>query len=202
MRYPTTGTLRVSSRSSVAAMSSTDFTPALTTVIGVFARVVRSADSSNVSVAPRCTPPSPPVANTRIPASAARCDVAATVVAALPPRAWMIGRSRTLALARSSSAMRRTPSSSRPIRGMPSSTAIVAGVTPWSRRIVSNSRAASRLRGRGSPCEMIVDSSATTGAPRSSAAETSSETTNAAMRPSSHRALGARVRKGGSRRAR
>ena len=40
--------------------------------------------------------------------------VAATVVAPLAPRAARIGRSRTLAFARSSSAMRRTPSASRP----------------------------------------------------------------------------------------
>ena len=111
-------------------MSRTHFTPALTTVIGVTARVGRSADSSKVSLAPRCTPPRPPVAKTRMPASAARCAVAATVVAPLPPRAARIGRSRTLALASSSSAMRRTPSASSPMWGTPSSTATVAGVTP------------------------------------------------------------------------
>jgi hypothetical protein len=60
------------------------------------------------------------------------------------------------------------------MRGMPSSTAIVAGVTPASRRIDSNSMAASWLRGRGRPWEMIVDSSATTGRPSASAAATSS----------------------------
>src|SRR5690349_13368299 len=42
--------------------------------------------------------------------------------------------------------------------------------------MASNSRAASRLPGRGSPCEMIVDSSATTGAPDRSAALTGGDT--------------------------
>ena len=157
-------------------MSSTLFTPALTTVIGVTRRGSAGRLTRRRSrAAPRCTPPSPPVANTRMPASAARCAVAATVVAPLPPRAARIGRSRTLALASSSSAIRRTPSSSRPIRGTPSSTAIVAGVTPRSRRIASNSRAASRLRGRGRPWEMIVDSRATTGRDAARASATSAE---------------------------
>ena len=49
-------------------MSSTDFTPEQTTRIGVSASTPRSADTSQVSLAPRCTPPSPPVANTPIPA--------------------------------------------------------------------------------------------------------------------------------------
>ena len=48
-------------------------------------------------MAPRCTPPSPPVANTRMPASAARCAVAATVVA---PRAPARGEDRQVAHAR------------------------------------------------------------------------------------------------------
>src|SRR5216684_3495757 len=61
-------------------MSRMDFTPAETTVIGVLDSTVRSADSSKVSLAPRCTPPRPPVANTRMPARAASTDVAATVV--------------------------------------------------------------------------------------------------------------------------
>ena len=46
-------------------------TPAQTTAIGVRARVTRSADSSKVCAASRCTPPSPPVAKTPIPAAAA-----------------------------------------------------------------------------------------------------------------------------------
>jgi hypothetical protein len=65
-------TLSVSSRSSVAPTSRIDFTPAQTTVIGVLASVPRSADSSHVSRASRCTPPSPPVANVPIPARTAR----------------------------------------------------------------------------------------------------------------------------------
>src|SRR5260370_883758 len=61
-------------------MSKMDFTPADTTVIGVLDSTVRSADSSKVSLAPRCTPPRPPVANTRMPARPASTDPAATVL--------------------------------------------------------------------------------------------------------------------------
>ncbi len=102
-------------------------------------------------------------------------DVAATVVAPDPPRATTIGRSRTETLTMSSSAMRRSSSSVSPTLSTPSSTAIVAGVTPRSRRIASKSRAASRLRGRGRPWLMIVDSRATTGSPAAKAAATSGE---------------------------
>ena len=85
----------VSRRSRVDPTSRIDFTPAQTTVIGVDARVTRSADSSKVSAAPRCTPPSPPVANTRMPARAASSEVDATVVAPVRPSATAAGRSRT-----------------------------------------------------------------------------------------------------------
>ncbi len=156
-------------------MSRIDFTPAETTVIGTSESTLRSADSSNVSDAPRCTPPRPPVAKTRMPARSAMYEVAATVVAPLPPRASTIGRSRTLSLGMSSPAMRTSSSSVSPALSWPSSTAIVAGTTPIAVRIASNPRAASRLSGRGRPCEMIVDSSATTGVPASSAAATAGE---------------------------
>ncbi len=64
--------LKVSSLSRVAEISKTLLTPALTTTIGVLARVDMSADSSKVSLAPLWTPPSPPVAKTFTPAMAAR----------------------------------------------------------------------------------------------------------------------------------
>ena len=92
-------TLSDSRRSSVAPTSSSDFTPAHTTTIGVRASVARSADSSKLTFASRCTPPRPPVANTPMPARAARCAVEATVVAPSPPRAITGPRSRTLHLA-------------------------------------------------------------------------------------------------------
>ena len=57
----------VSSRSRVAPTSRIDFTPAHTTSTPVRDSVVRSADSSKVSCAPRWTPPSPPVAKTVMP---------------------------------------------------------------------------------------------------------------------------------------
>ena len=55
--------------------------PAQTTATGVRASSCRSALMSKLVAAPRCTPPMPPVANTRMPAIAAMIMVAATVVA-------------------------------------------------------------------------------------------------------------------------
>jgi hypothetical protein len=79
-------------------MSRIDFTPAQTTATGVRASSSRSAEMSKLSPAPRCTPPMPPVANTRMPASAAMIIVAATVVAPVWPAATASGRSRRLSL--------------------------------------------------------------------------------------------------------
>ena len=185
MPYPTTVMPRVSIRSRVAAMSRIDLTPADTTVIGVRASVGRSADSSKLSAACRCTPPRPPVAKTRMPARRARYAVAATVVAPLRPVASATGRSRTLTLTTSSSPATRTSSPSvNPTRTSPSSSATVAGVTPAARSCCSNERAASRLRGRGRPWLMMVDSSATTGRPAASASATGSATRTRSPRPS------------------
>ncbi len=66
-----TGTPCVSSTSSVRPISSTDLAPAHTTATSVRPSSSRSAEMSMVSSAPRCAPPMPPVANTRIPARAA-----------------------------------------------------------------------------------------------------------------------------------
>ena len=159
----------------MAPTSRIDFTPAQTTVTGVRASVPRSADSSQLSRASRCTPPSPPVANTPIPAATASTDVAATVVAPCAPRAAAGARSRTPHLTTSSPpAIASSAASSSPIRTSPETSAIVAGTAPAERTAASISRATSRLRGRGSPWEMIVLSSATTGRPEASASETSS----------------------------
>jgi hypothetical protein len=90
--------------------------------------------------------------------------VAATGVPPVTFLATAMAMSRLLTLTTDSSvAMRSSSSGVRPTLGTPSTSAIVAAVTPWPARIASNSRAASRLPGRGRPCEMIVDSSATTG---------------------------------------
>src|SRR6516164_7409063 len=160
-------------------MSRMDFTPAETTVTGVLDSTVRSADSSKVSLAPRCTPPRPPVAKTAIPTRAASTEVAATVVPPVTFLAIATAISRLLTLTTDSSeAMRSSSSGTRPTLGTPSMSAIVAAVTPWPARIASNSRAAARLPGRGRPCEMIVDSSATTGAPARSAAPTGGDTSS------------------------
>jgi len=60
--------------------------PAQTTATGVCASSSRSALTSKLWSAPRCTPPMPPVAKTRMPASAQAARVAATVVPPLAPR--------------------------------------------------------------------------------------------------------------------
>ncbi len=123
MRYPSTPTLSDSSRSSVAGTSKIDFTPAHTTMIDVRDSVLRSADSSHESRARRCTPPSPPVAKTPMPARAARWAVEATVVAPSPPAAATAAISRTLALTTSGEvAIRSSAASSSPIRASPSTT--------------------------------------------------------------------------------
>ena len=158
-------------------MSRIDFTPAQTTQMSVRARPTRSADSSHVSLASRCTPPRPPVANRPMPASAARCAVAATVVAPVAPRAAAIGRSRALHLTTSSRvAIASSAASSRPTRTSPSTSAIVAGTAPPSRTACSICRAISMFCGRGSPWLTIVDSSATTACPAASASATSGAT--------------------------
>ena len=54
-------------------------------------------------------------------------------------------------------------------------TAMVAGTAPSSRMIASTLRAMLRLPGKGMPWVMMVDSSATTAAPRALAAATSLE---------------------------
>ena len=71
-----------------------DFAPAQTTSTPVWASSSRSAEMSIVVSAPRCTPPTPPVANTRMPAISAMIIVVATVVAPSSPRATSTGSSR------------------------------------------------------------------------------------------------------------
>ncbi len=118
----------VSIRSRVAPTSRIDLTPALTTRIGVVESASRSADSSKVTDASRCTPPRPPVANTWIPAAWAIIAVAATVVPPERPRAIAIGRSRMLILTLSSAAASRSISDSlSPTTASPSTTPMVAG---------------------------------------------------------------------------
>ena len=73
--------------------------PAQTTTTAVSASSSRSAEMSIVTSAPRCTPPTPPVAKTGMPASAAMIMVAATVVAPSIFLATSTGRSRRLAFA-------------------------------------------------------------------------------------------------------
>ena len=103
--WPITGTPSVSRYSSVRGMSRIAFAPAQTTATGIVPRAVRSAETSPDS--PRCTPPMPPVANTRIPARWAANKVAATVVAPGRPAARTHPMSRRLTFTTSSEVARR-----------------------------------------------------------------------------------------------
>ena len=119
---------------------------------------------------PRCTPPMPPVAKTRMPARLARIIVVATVVAPVSFPATTIGRSLRLTLSTPFASHMRTSSSSvRPAFSRPSMTAMVAGTAPSARMIFSTSRAKSRFCGYGMPWLRIVLSSATTGFPSATA---------------------------------
>jgi hypothetical protein len=158
-------------------MSRIALAPELTSTMEVWAIAIRSADSSKLSAAPWWTPPSPPVANTSIPAVRARNAVAAMVVPALAPVTAAMASSRMLAFMTVSSC----PSSAiwsgdRPTVGVPRCTPIVAGTPPASRMIRSPASATSTLRGLGRPWVKIVDSSATTGVPADSASSTSAAT--------------------------
>jgi len=103
--------------------------------------------------------------------------VPATVVAPRRPLASVAARLRRLTFTASRSRANRSicaPSSPTIIR--PSTSPTVAGTAPAARTASSTSCARRRLSGYGNPCEMIVDSSATTGSPAATAARTSSRT--------------------------
>ena len=143
-----------------------DFTPAETTAIGVWLRTSRSADSSRDSANPGAPRPA---RRWRTPGCRPRRQarpLRKTVVAPLCPNARATGRSRRPNLR--SAGVHGHPYQLVRLEadaGDPSSTAMVAGQAPCSRTMSSNSRATSRLRGRGRPWAMIVDSRATTGFP-------------------------------------
>src|ERR1700722_10058876 len=158
-------------------MSRIDLAPAQTTATRVRESSTRSAEMSNVSSTPRCTPPMPPVAKISMPASPATNIVAATVVPAEPLRAATSARSRREALTTPPLNWPRRSIScrSRPTLKRPSMTAIVAGTAPISRTASSTVSAVSTLRGKGMPWVMIVDSSATIGFLADLASATSGE---------------------------
>ena len=116
----------------MAGTSRIDFTPAETTVTRVLLSTSRSADSSNDSAKPRCTPPRPagredPDAG---PGRKPRCRRDGRGAAGAPS-ARATGRSRRPSL-RSAGLQRRVRArpGSRPMQAMPSSTAMVAGQAP------------------------------------------------------------------------
>ena len=163
------------------------FGPAQTTATSLRASSSRSAEMSKLVSAPRCTPPMPSVAKTRMPAIAATIIVAATVVAPRPsaprpsrPRRCAQpvsrkGRSRRLTLVTAGPARpsRSICSADRPTCSQPSITAMVAGTAPWARTSACTASAVATFCGQGMPWLMMVDSSATTGRPAASAAATS-----------------------------
>ena len=197
---PITGTPRESSASTVAGRSRMLFAPALTTAVGVRASAARSALMSGRSVQPRCTPPMPPVANTRMLALAQAASVAATVVPPLARCALAAPRSRVLSLRTSRSWPRRSSCARlSPTCSVPSSMPTVAGTAPPLRTVVSSSTLSARFAGisaihsdrlhgdamgvRGKPCVSTAVSSATIGSPDASASHTSSEISMATRGP-------------------
>ena len=110
---------------------------------------VRSAETSKVSPAPRCTPPIPPVAKTGIPAIAAIRIVAATVVAPSKPRPTTNGKSRTETFMISGPDWPNISISSadNPAFNLPPITAMVAGTAPWARTTCSTAIAVSTFAG-------------------------------------------------------
>ena len=128
------------------------------------------------SIAPRWTPPMPPVANTRIPAAWQAIIVAATVVAPHLPPAIAAPRFRRETLStvpRSAVARASSSSLDSPTRSLPSLSATVAGIAPVERIAASDAVATSTFCGYGRPWLMSVDSRATTGRPSRSASATS-----------------------------
>ena len=140
-----TGTPLVSRYSRVNPRSKMDLAPAQMTMTGVRASSSRSAEMSIVVSAPRCTPPTPPVAKTRMPANAAMIIVVATVVAPSCFRAASTGKSRRDALVTAVPFLPRYSISSgvRPAFRRPPMTAMVAGTAPPSRTVCSTRKAVS-----------------------------------------------------------
>mmetsp|Transcript_93880 Transcript_93880/g.236550 ORF Transcript_93880/g.236550 Transcript_93880/m.236550 type:complete len:250 (-) Transcript_93880:88-837(-) len=147
--YPATGTPWVSKNSKVFGKSRMLLAPAQTTQTGVRPSSVRSAEVSQDSSAPRCTPPIPPVTKREIPAAFASSIVLETVVAPFSLAATTAARSRreTFLQARPRRARASSCSGPMPMCTLPSKMPIVAGVTPRSRRMASTSRAVSTFCG-------------------------------------------------------
>ena len=98
--------------------------------------------------APRCTPPMPPVAKTRMPTISAMSMVVATVVAPVWPFAMYTGTSRRETLPTFSALhMTARSASFRPTLSLPPMMAMVAGTAPLSRTTCSTFAAKSRFSG-------------------------------------------------------
>mmetsp|Transcript_19005 Transcript_19005/g.53455 ORF Transcript_19005/g.53455 Transcript_19005/m.53455 type:complete len:250 (-) Transcript_19005:207-956(-) len=143
VRKPATQTPCVSKNSSVLGRSKMLLAPAQTTHTLVRPNSVRSAEMSQDSSAPRCTPPMPPVTKMGIPARCASSIVAETVVAPLPREATTAAMSlrETFLHCKPNFPNLSNWELSMPMWTTPSNIPIVAGVTPLSRRTPSTSRA-------------------------------------------------------------
>ncbi len=120
----------------VSPMSKMDFMPAQTVATLILDIMNKSADMSKVVVAPRCTPPIPPVTKTEIPAISAKAILEATVVPPEPFVAISTPRSLYPAFATPDSRPRNSISSSvNPTLSLPWITAVAAGTTPIDRAI-------------------------------------------------------------------
>ena len=138
----------VSIISRVLGISKTAFAPAEITIIGIFARAIKSWDISKEYSTPRWTPPMPPVANTRMPTWEAMCNVDETVVAPFHFLETAIPSSlRDTFFTDSCCAINANSSAFKPARILPLRMAITAGTTLCFRQNSSIFWANSRLSG-------------------------------------------------------
>ena len=148
----------------------------------------RSAETSPVTSAPRCTPPMPPVENTPMPAACGQGQRGGhgrgAVLPARRHRHAQIPLGRLAGRTADPVVLARD---GHPPGAHRRATAVTAGTAPPARTAARHRSRASRLAGPGSPrCEKMVDSSATTAPPAARASATSASTTgrDAARRPS------------------
>jgi hypothetical protein len=166
---------QVSSTSSVFGRSRIALAPAATTVTGVRASSCRSAEMSKLCFGPAMHAADPAGGEDRDAGHMRAIIVAATVVAPVPPAGQAGGQIGAAELHAATPVPARRARRRRARRGAPAITAMVAGTAPAARTSASTARAVSTFCGQGMPWVMIVDSSATTGAPEASASATSGD---------------------------
>ena len=175
-----TATPCVSRYSSVRGMSRIDLTPALTTSTGVRPSSTRSALTSIDASPPRWTPPIPPVTKTPMPAACASSIVDDTVVPPCAPRAHRVRQVAPRHLADRAGVAELREALELVVAEPADADAVEHGDRARQRARVAHDRldGARHLEvfGYGMPCEMMVDSSATTGRLLAMASRTSART--------------------------